>query len=241
MVLEKTLKSPLDYKDINQPILKEISPGCSLEGLMLKLKLQTLTTWCEELTHLKRPWCWERLRAGGEGDYRGWDGWMASPIQGTWVWVDFGSWWWTGSTSVLGFMGSQRVGHDHVPELNCEQPGKPGGKESTCQFRRHRLDPWFRKIPQCFRATKPMCHNSWAWALEPRWPSTRGSSVGRLLGFLALSCVRMKSPKSQVQSVYKCLLFVTCKEVCWGFKEEQLKSLQSRYSDLNIHSVLQKH
>ena len=62
----------------NQSILKEISPGCSLEGLMLKLKLQLLATWCEELTHLKRPWCWERLKAGGKGDHRGWDGWMAS-------------------------------------------------------------------------------------------------------------------------------------------------------------------
>ena len=53
----------------------------------------TLATWCEELTHLKRPWCWERLRAGGECANRGWDGWMASPTQWTWVWVDSGSWW----------------------------------------------------------------------------------------------------------------------------------------------------
>ena len=53
----------------------------------------TLATWCKELTHLKRPWCWERLRAGEEGDNRGWDGWMASPIQSTWVWVNSGSWW----------------------------------------------------------------------------------------------------------------------------------------------------
>ena len=62
----------------NQSILKEINPECSLEGLMLKLKLNTLATWCKELTHLKRPWCWERLKAGGEGDDGGWDGWMAS-------------------------------------------------------------------------------------------------------------------------------------------------------------------
>ena len=56
----------------------------------------TLATWCEELTHWKRPWCWEGLKAGGEGDDRGWDGWMASPTQWTWVWVNSGSWWWTG-------------------------------------------------------------------------------------------------------------------------------------------------
>ena len=78
----------------------------------------TLATWYEELTHLKRPWCWKRLRAGGEGHDREWDGWMASPTRWTWVWVDSGSWWWTGRPVVLWFMGSQRVGHDWVTELN---------------------------------------------------------------------------------------------------------------------------
>ena len=77
-----------------------------------------MATWWEELTHLKRPWCWERLRAGGEGDDRGWDGWTASPTQWTWVWVDSRSWWWTGRPGVLRFMGSQRVGHDWATELN---------------------------------------------------------------------------------------------------------------------------
>ena len=118
VVLEKTLESPLDCKEIKPVILKEISPEYSLEGLMLKLKLQYFGTWCDELTHLKRPWCWERLRAGGEGDDRGWDGWMASPTQWTEVWVDSGSWWWTGRPGVLRFMGSQRVGHNWVTELN---------------------------------------------------------------------------------------------------------------------------
>ena len=77
-----------------------------------------LATWCKELTHLKRPWCWEGLRAGGEGDDRAWDGWMASPTQWTWVWVNFGSWWWTGRPGMLQSMGSQRVGHDWATELN---------------------------------------------------------------------------------------------------------------------------
>ena len=101
----------------NQCILKEISPECSLEGLMLKLNSNPLAPWCEELTHLKRPWCWERLRAGGEGDDRGWDGWMTSLIQWTWAWVDSGSWWWTGMPGVLRFIGSQRVGHNWATEL----------------------------------------------------------------------------------------------------------------------------
>ena len=78
----------------------------------------TLSTWYEELTHLKRPWCWEGLRAGGEGDDGGWDGWMASPTQQTWVWVDSRSWWWTGRPGVLQFMGLQRVKHDWATELN---------------------------------------------------------------------------------------------------------------------------
>ena len=78
----------------------------------------TLATRCEELTHLKRPWCWERSKAGGEGDDRGWDGQMASLTQWTWVWVNSGSWWWTGRPGVLWFMGSQRVGHDWATELN---------------------------------------------------------------------------------------------------------------------------
>ena len=77
----------------------------------------TLATWCEELTHLKGPWYWERLRAGGEGDDRGWDGWIASLTQWTSVWVDSGSRCWTGRPGMLQFMGSQRVGHDWVTEL----------------------------------------------------------------------------------------------------------------------------
>ena len=77
----------------------------------------TLATSCEELTQWKRPWCWEGLGAGREGDDRGW-GWMASPTWWTWVWMNSGSWWWTGRPGMLWFMGSQRVGHDWVTELN---------------------------------------------------------------------------------------------------------------------------
>ena len=113
----RVLRGPWTTRRSNHSILK-ISPGCSLEGLMLKLNSNTLATWCEELTHLKRPWWWERLKAGGKGDDRGWDGWMASPTQWTWVCVDSGSWWWTGRPGVLQSMGLQRVGHDWATELN---------------------------------------------------------------------------------------------------------------------------
>ena len=78
----------------------------------------TLATWFEELIHWKRPWCWEGLGAGGERDGRGWDGWIASLTRWTWVWVNSGSWWWTGRPGMLQFMGSQRVGHDWATELN---------------------------------------------------------------------------------------------------------------------------
>ena len=71
----------------------------------------TLATWCEEPTHWKRLWCWERLKAGGEGDNRGWDGWMASPTQWTWVWANTRRWWRTGKPGMLQSMGSKRVGH----------------------------------------------------------------------------------------------------------------------------------
>ena len=78
----------------------------------------TLATSCEELTHWKRLWCWEGLGVGGEGDDRGWGGWMASPTRWTWVWVNSGRWWWTGRPGVLQFMGSQIVRHNWANELN---------------------------------------------------------------------------------------------------------------------------
>ena len=116
---KRVLRVPWTVRRSNQSILKEISPGCSLEGLMLKLKLklQHFGHWCEELTHWKGSWCWERLKAGGEVDNRGWDGWMAPPTRWIWFWTSSGSWWWTGRPGMLQSMGSQRVGHDWATEL----------------------------------------------------------------------------------------------------------------------------
>ena len=114
----RLLRAPWTARRSNQSILKEISPGCSLEGMMLKLNSSTLATSCEELTHWKRLWCWQGLGAGEEGDDRGWDGWIASLSRWTWVWVNSGSWWWTGKPGVLRFMWSQRVGHDWATSLS---------------------------------------------------------------------------------------------------------------------------
>ena len=114
VVLEKTLESPLDCKEI-QPVSVL---GVHWKEWCWSWNSSTLATSCEELTHWKRLWCWEGLRAGGEGDDRGWDGWMASLTRWTWVWVNSGSWWWTGRPGVLQLMGLQRVGHDWVTGLN---------------------------------------------------------------------------------------------------------------------------
>ena len=113
----RLLRVPWTARRSNQSILKEISPEYSLEAWYWSWNSNTLATSWEELTHLKRAWCWEELRPGGEGDDRGWDGWMASPTRWTWVWVNSGSWWWTGRPGVLWFMGSQRVGHDWATDL----------------------------------------------------------------------------------------------------------------------------
>ena len=123
----RLLRVPWTARRSNQSFLKEISPEYSLEGLVLNIHWKdwswswnsnTLATWWEELTHLKRPWCWERLKAGGEGDNRGWYGWMASLTQGTWVWANSRSWQWTGRSGMLQSMGLQRVRHNSATELN---------------------------------------------------------------------------------------------------------------------------
>ena len=114
----RLLRVPWTARRSNQSILKQINPGISLEGMMLKLKLQYFGHLMRRVDSLeKRLWCWEGLGAGGEGDDRGWDGWMASLTRWTWIWVNSGSWWWTWRPSVLWFMGSQKVGHDWATDL----------------------------------------------------------------------------------------------------------------------------
>ena len=113
-MLRRLLRDPWTPRRFNQSILKEISPS---KDWCWSWDSNTLVTWCKGLTHWKRPWSWERLKSGGEGDDRGWDGWMASLSRWTWVWESSGSWWWTGKPGVLQSMGLQRVRHDCVTEL----------------------------------------------------------------------------------------------------------------------------
>ena len=112
----RLLRAPWTARRSKQFILKESALNIDWKDWCWSWNSKSLTTWCE-LTHWKRPWWWDRLK-GGEGDDRGWDGWMASPTQWTWVWANSRSWWWAGRPGVLQFMGSQRVVHNWVTELN---------------------------------------------------------------------------------------------------------------------------
>ena len=108
VVLEKTLESPLDCKEI-QPVHPQGNQSWILIG-KTDDEAETPILWppdVKNLTHWKRHWCWERLKVGGEGDDRGWDGWIASLTRWTWVWVSSGSWWWTGMPGMLQSMGAQ--------------------------------------------------------------------------------------------------------------------------------------
>ena len=115
VVLEKALESPLDCKEI-QPVHPKGDHwkimGVHWKDWCWSQNSSTSATSRKELTHWKGPWCWKGLGAGGEGDDKGWDGWMASPTQWTWVWVNSRSLWWAGRPGVLWFMGLQRVGHE---------------------------------------------------------------------------------------------------------------------------------
>ena len=126
------LRVPWTARWSNQSILKEIRPEYSLKDWCWSCNSNTLATWCEELTHWKRPWCWERLKAGGEVDNRGWDGWMVSPTQRTWIWARSGSWWRTWKPGMLQSMGSQRVRQIWVTELKWTEPSEPWEIKVCC-------------------------------------------------------------------------------------------------------------
>ena len=116
VVLEKTLESPLRSKEIKPVNLKEISLNIHWKDWGWTWSSNSLVAWCQEPTHRKRPWCWKRLKTGGEGEDRGWDGWIASPIEWTWVWANSGRWWKTVKPGLLQSMRLKRVGNDWAAE-----------------------------------------------------------------------------------------------------------------------------
>ena len=118
VVLEKTFESPLDCKEIQLVNPKKSVLNIHWKDWCWSWNSDTLATWCKELTHWKGSWSWERLMVGGEGDNRGRDGWMASLMQWTWIWLSSRSWWWTGKPGMLQSSGSRKVGPNWVTELN---------------------------------------------------------------------------------------------------------------------------
>ena len=118
VVLKKTLESLLDCKE-TQAVHSEGDQPWDFFGRS-DAKAETPVLWSPHVKSwlLGKDLCWEGLGAGGEGDDRGWDGWMASLPQWTWIWVNSRSWWWTGRPGMLRFMESQWVGHDWLTELN---------------------------------------------------------------------------------------------------------------------------
>ena len=150
----RLLRVPWTARGSNQSILKEISPEYSLEGLMLLLKLQYFGHLMRRADPLEKTLmlglCWERFKVGGEGDDRGWDGWMASLTRWTWVWASSRGWWWTGRPGMLQSMGSHRVGHNWATELNWTEgfPGGSDGKESACNAGGLGLIPGLRRSPR---------------------------------------------------------------------------------------------
>ena len=121
VVLEKTLESPLDSNEIHLVHPKGNQSWMFVGRTDDEAETPIFGHLMRRTDSLKRLWCWEKLKVGGEGDDRGWDGWMASQTQWTWVWVSSRSWWWTGRPGMLQSMGSQRVGLDWVTKLNCTE------------------------------------------------------------------------------------------------------------------------
>ena len=132
VVLEKTLESHLDFKEI-QPVHPKGDQSWVFIG-RTDVEAETPILWPpdSESWLIWRLWYWERLRAGGEGDDRRWDGWMASLTQQTWVWVGSGSWWWIGRPGVLQSMGSLRVRHDWATSLSLSCTGEGNGNPLQC-------------------------------------------------------------------------------------------------------------
>ena len=114
----KLLRVTWTARKSNQSTLKKSVLNIHWKEWCWSWNSNTLATWCKELTHLKKSWCWEKLKVGEEGDNRGWDDWMASSTQWTWVWVGSRSWCWRGKPGMLQSLGSQIVGHNWVIELN---------------------------------------------------------------------------------------------------------------------------
>ena len=162
----RLLRVPWTARKSNQSILKEINPEYSLEGLMLKMKLQYHDHLMQRADSMeKTDICWQRLKAGGEGDDREWDGWMASLTRWTWVWADSGRWWRTGKPGVLQSTGLWRVGHDWATEQQFIEPYrlKNGLKENQNPKLSIQFIPTALKLT-CTKLSEVFTKNEDSWA-----------------------------------------------------------------------------
>ena len=153
--------------DPNSPFWRRSALGFLWREWCWSWNSSTLTTSWKELTHWERLWHWEGLGTGGEGDDRGWDGWVASLTRWMCVWVNSGSWWWTGRPGVLQFMGSQRIGHDWVTELNWIDV--LWASYSMCQFQTSLLN------------YRPLLVTCWASPLGWKYTFLKGAREGPVL------------------------------------------------------------
>ena len=156
----RLLSIPWTARRSKQSILKKSVLNIHWKDWCWSWKSNTLATWFEQLTPWKRPCCWERLKVRGEGDDRGWDVWMTSRTQWTWVWVNSGSWWWIGRPGMLQSMGSQRVGHDWATELNWTELNRL----ERHGFRGH----WFSLLPWNTHVCV-LCSFSCVWLFATPW------------------------------------------------------------------------
>ena len=167
----------------NQSILKEINLNVHWKDWCWGWSYNTFITWCKEPTHWKRTKCCERLKAGGEGEDKGWDGWMALPTQWTWVWANSRRWWRTGKSGVLQSMGLQRVTHDWTTEPLFHTRIKVLLLLLSC----------FNRIPDSVRP-----HRRQRTRLRRLWDSP-GKNTGVGCHFL-LQCMKVKTEREVAQS-----------------------------------------
>ena len=204
VVLEKTLESPLDCKEI-----KPVHPKGNQSWIFIgrtDVNAETPILWPPDVKNwlIWRLWCWERLKAGGKGDDRGWDGWVVSPTQWSWVWVSSRSWWWAGRPGVLQSMGSRRVGHDWVTEVNWIESNR--FDRGVCNFLSSVLPQQkFEAVDQCYSSVTVQFYLAskgkyiielWGWA-DPKDAKRRGSILALLFTCfspsLSLLCVNWAS------------------------------------------------
>ena len=172
VVSEKTLESPLDSKEIEPVHPKGNQSWISLEGLMLKLKLQYFGYLTQRIDSLEKTLMLGKIEGRRKGDDRGWHGWMAWPTQWTWVWASSRSWWWTGRPGMLQSMGSQRVGHDWVTKLTEYWVGLP----FPCPAKAWANRTWINNKTWIYSLLLYINHDHWILNRSPSiiWPFAKG-------------------------------------------------------------------